>query len=100
MVSSAYLRLLIFLPAILIPACVSSSPAQIHINLSEKETHPDLFLAYSSGAGSAGMEGGPLNTCSLWLGINSGECELSLSYWRAATKSRTVSIIINIPNQQ
>ena len=26
-VSSAYLRLLIFLPAILIPACVSSSPA-------------------------------------------------------------------------
>ena len=27
MVSSAYLRLLIFLPAILIPACVSSSPA-------------------------------------------------------------------------
>ena len=25
--SSAYLRLLIFLPAILIPACVSSSPA-------------------------------------------------------------------------
>ena len=27
MVSSAYLRLLISLPAILIPACVSSSPA-------------------------------------------------------------------------
>ena len=27
MVSSAYLRLLIFLPAVLIPACVSSSPA-------------------------------------------------------------------------
>ena len=27
MVSSAYLRLLIFLPAILIPACASSSPA-------------------------------------------------------------------------
>ena len=27
LVSSAYLRLLIFLPAILIPACVSSSPA-------------------------------------------------------------------------
>ena len=27
MVSSAYLRLLIFLPAILISACVSSSPA-------------------------------------------------------------------------
>ena len=26
MVSSAYLRLLIFLPAILIPACASSSP--------------------------------------------------------------------------
>ena len=26
-VSSAYLRLLIFLPAILIPVCVSSSPA-------------------------------------------------------------------------
>ena len=26
-VSSAYLRLLVFLPAILIPACVSSSPA-------------------------------------------------------------------------
>ena len=28
-VSSAYLRLLIFLPAILIPACASSSPAQV-----------------------------------------------------------------------
>ena len=27
MVSSAYLRLLIFLPAILIPACASSSPS-------------------------------------------------------------------------
>ena len=27
MVSSVYLKLLIFLPAILIPACVSSSPA-------------------------------------------------------------------------
>ena len=33
MVSSAYLRLLIFLPAILIPACVSSSPA-FHIMFS------------------------------------------------------------------
>ena len=30
-VSSAYLRLLIFLPAILIPACVSSSPAFLMI---------------------------------------------------------------------
>ena len=31
MVSSAYLRLLIFLPAILIPACASSSPAFLMI---------------------------------------------------------------------
>ena len=30
--SSAYLRLLIFLPAILIPACVSSSPAFLMMN--------------------------------------------------------------------
>ena len=34
-VSSAYLRLLIFLPAILIPACVSSSPAFTCNNLSK-----------------------------------------------------------------
>ena len=31
-VSSAYLRLLIFFPAILIPACVSSSPVFLNIN--------------------------------------------------------------------
>ena len=31
-VSSAYLRLLIFLPAILIPACVSSSPEKLKIS--------------------------------------------------------------------
>ena len=31
-VSSAYLRLLIFLPAILIPACASSSPAFLMMN--------------------------------------------------------------------
>src|SRR5574341_234914 len=35
-VSSAYLRLLIFLPAILIPACVSSSPAFLMMYSAQK----------------------------------------------------------------
>ena len=34
--SSAYLRLLIFLPAILIPACASSSPAFLMMSSAEK----------------------------------------------------------------
>ena len=37
MVPSAYLRLLIFLPAILIPACASSSPAFLIMAESEEE---------------------------------------------------------------
>ena len=39
-VSSAYLRLLIFLPAILIPACVSSSPAFHKLNKQGESIQP------------------------------------------------------------
>ena len=46
-VSSAYLRLLIFLPAILVPACVSSSPAvrrmsamRMHSSPPSRASHP------------------------------------------------------------
>ena len=39
-VSSAYLRLLIFLPAILIPACASSSPAFLMMYFAYKLNKP------------------------------------------------------------
>ena len=48
MVSSAYLRLLIFLPAILIPACASSSPAFLMMysayNLNKQSDNLDSIL--------------------------------------------------------
>ena len=43
MVSSAYLRLLIFLPAILIPACASSSPAFPRIYSSYKLNRVTIY---------------------------------------------------------
>ena len=49
-VSSAYLRLLIFLPAILTPACVSSSPAfpwcTMHISYSSRVTKHSLEVLF------------------------------------------------------
>src|SRR5574337_613172 len=46
-VSSAYLRLLIFLPAILIPACASSSPAFLMTYSAYKDLSPiDKPLGY------------------------------------------------------
>ena len=51
-VSSAYLRLLIFLPAILIPACASSSPAFLmmysayNLNKQGDNIQPDVLLSW------------------------------------------------------
>ena len=44
--SSAYLRLLIFLPAILIPACVSSSPAFLMMYSINQAIFNSLHLLY------------------------------------------------------
>ena len=52
-VSSAYLRWLIFLPAILIPACASSSPAfQARLQQYMNRERPDVQAGFRKGRGT------------------------------------------------
>ena len=74
-VLSAYLRLL-FLPAILIPACESSSPAfcmmysAYKLNKQSDNTQPRIFLVYSF----PNFE--PVRYC-----VSSSNCCFTLSFW-------------------
>ena len=100
-VSSAYLRLLIFLPAILIPACVSSSPVSfilVFINIIFNFViKPNKFSLWEVKAFQRGLK-----FCSLWdhKGLDTlmaeSEEELKSLLMKMKEESEKVGLKLNI----